>query len=435
MGEVNPSDVIKKHRNLNASASIPSYIHIYSVATEYIRGWFLGRFNNNFFKSININEKHVFDELRLFSKDELVKKEKPKLSITPSIDYDYDNNTLNQSQFGLDNIIMSGRLDRSFIKDYRHNLFLGMQIEELKFNYNFKMIFSTKTQQMDVAKYINMAFSVGNTKTYPIDIDFHIPYSVMLQLALDIDKELVENNKIKDIYKFLSYINSISELPILYKFNTNNGHHEFYIRMINSSIYIRKINKLSIDEGEYEGMLKNDFGIEFDIEVFINGPKLYIYYSNTDQNYIQLLENIQQINDIASFSDDIIKFSISMSEFPYIDENGWTQYLTTQYEKEDYLKYIDFTQLFDNLRILNIIKYHNSICVSPNTFINIMLMTGNKYIKEFNIDWDTCILELKEPVIDKNIYIAIYMDTKFINDYNITNGLLDTNARIKDIKV
>ena len=433
MIEVNPNDIIKKQRNLNASASIPSYIHIYSVTTEYIKRWFLSKFSDNFFKSININEKHVFDELRLFSKDELVKKEKPKLSITPMIDYEYDNDTLNQNQFGLDVIIQNGRLDRSFIKDYRHNLFIGMQIEELKFNYNFKMIFSTKSQQMNIAKYINMAFSIGNTKTYPIDLDFHIPYSIMYQLAKDIDNELVDSTKIKDIYKFLSYINSISELPILYKYNTNNGHNEFYIRMINSSIYIRKVNRLSIDEGEYEGMIKNDFSIEFDIEVLINGPKLYVYYSNTNQEHIELLGNIS--DSINMNNDDIIKFSVNMSEFPTIDSHGWTQYLTTQYEREENLEYIDFTQLFERFRLIDIIKYHNSISVSPNTFINILMKTENKNLYDFKIDWDTFIITFDKPINNSIIHIAMYMDTKFINDFNTTNNILNQNERIIDIEV
>lgn len=425
---VNPAEQLQTNYDLNCSISIPSYTHIYSVATEYIRQWFLSKFNNNFFKTVNMNEKHILDELRIKSGDEMIKQMKPKLSITPSIDYDYDKGTLNQNQFGLDILVSRGTLDRSFIKDFRRNLFIGMGIEELKFGYNFRMIFSTKATQLDVAKYINMAFSIGNTKTYPLDIDFHIPYSLMLQLAIDMNIGVVEDNKITNIFYFLNCLNHISELPIMYKFNTLNGNHEFYIRMRNSSIHINMMDKLSIDEGEYEGMLKDDFGIEFNIEVLIPAPKLYAYYSKTNHNSISLLES----SGNQYFEHDEIRYTIELSQFPEIDENNWNQYLTTQYHRDDNVDNIDFTPLFEELNVLDMIKYHNSIGVNPSTFINIKMYSGNKEFN-FTIDWENNVVKF-DPIHMHIINIALYMDTRFITDFNTNNyELLERYKKISSI--
>lgn len=423
---VNPAQTSQIYKSLNSSIAIPSYIHIYSVTTEYIKEWFLNKFNTGFFKNININDKHILDEFRIKTKDEMVKLNKPRLSITPAIDYDYDCDTLNHNQFGLDLLVQRGTIDRCFIKDYRRNLFIGMGIEELKFGYTFKMIFSTKTQQMDIYKFINMAFSIGSTKTLPIDLDFHIPYSLMLQLATDMNIGVVEDEKITNVIYFLNCLNSISELPIMYKLNTGSGRHEFYIRMKNSSIYIKSIDKVSVDEGEYEGMLKNDFGLEFNIEILIPGPKLYVYYSEEGRHNISLLESNN--NDIFN-NEDELRYTISLNRLPEVDENGWTQYLTTQYEQQKDLSEINFIPLFKDLRLLDMINHYNDMNIDPKTFINIKMFIGDIELL-YNMNWDTLLLTLNNIVDMKTIYIVLYMDTKLITEYSYIKEKLD--KRYKD---
>ena len=71
-------DQISLHRNL----STPSTIHGYSLAVEYMKNWFLKQFDDDYFKTVHINGKHVFDDYRRFSKTELLKIEKPAVKKT-----------------------------------------------------------------------------------------------------------------------------------------------------------------------------------------------------------------------------------------------------------------------------------------------------------------------------------------------------------------
>lgn len=64
---------------LYKALSIPSFVHGYSLAIEYIKSWFLGKFKefgfpDNYFKTVYINGKHVLDDWKYFNKDNIKKK-------------------------------------------------------------------------------------------------------------------------------------------------------------------------------------------------------------------------------------------------------------------------------------------------------------------------------------------------------------------------
>ena len=79
------------HRiRLNSDISVPSNIHGYSIGVEYMQKWFLDKFDKDFFKTIFVSGKSVFDDYRKLSKQELLSIEKPALSINPLLDIDFN---------------------------------------------------------------------------------------------------------------------------------------------------------------------------------------------------------------------------------------------------------------------------------------------------------------------------------------------------------
>ena len=184
-------DKLKQH--LNCSLSMPSTTHTYSVITEFIRKWFLSRFGN-YFKHVHIEGKHVFDDFRFLNISDILKKERPVLAIIPKITLEYNRDMLDSNQFGIDTMIKTGRLDRAIIRDFNRNTYIGTTLELLEIKYSFIMKLETRAQQIDLYKYICMVFSIGHSSVENIDLDYHIPYTLMLQLAHDAGYEVKDNN-------------------------------------------------------------------------------------------------------------------------------------------------------------------------------------------------------------------------------------------------
>ena len=83
-------DEIKLFRSL----SIPSEVHGYSIGVEFMRDWFMEKFPKDFFKTVYINGKNIMDDFRRFNKEKILIIEKPALAIIPSINIDYNRDTL-----------------------------------------------------------------------------------------------------------------------------------------------------------------------------------------------------------------------------------------------------------------------------------------------------------------------------------------------------
>ena len=120
------------------------------------------------------------------------------------------------------------------------------------------------------------------------------------------------------------------------------------------------------------------------IGVLIPAPKWYAYYSNTKHDMIAELTSERKENVLVS--------EISTITIPEINEKGWNNYLNIDYEEFDLEKIpeIDFTELFDNIRILPLIKQSLEMGIDPSVFIDIKTYNSDKEYK-VNIDWDTFI--------------------------------------------
>ena len=81
--------------SLKCDLFIPSYVHSLSIATEFIYNYVLSRFPENYFETIHIAGKHPFEDFRKLNRVGLTKAENPAVSLSYTIQYDYnDNNKL-----------------------------------------------------------------------------------------------------------------------------------------------------------------------------------------------------------------------------------------------------------------------------------------------------------------------------------------------------
>ncbi|MGL5749583.1 MAG: hypothetical protein ACRCXT_03575 [Paraclostridium sp.] len=407
----------KNKLELRQSLAIPSAVNSYSMAMEYMRNWFLDKFDSSYFKTIYINEKHISDDFRNFDNTKSLKSNKPSVAITPRIELDFDREGIDNYLFGNAMYIRKGRLDSAFFKDYEHNMFLDMRMSLLKMDFNFKVRVSSRAQQLDLYRYIEMACRIGATQEEDLDMDFHVPYSVMIQIAKDVGFD-VEGDRIINILEFISYVNSKSRLPILYKHRTINGRCEFFVRVPNNYVHISCLDKLDYDDGEKDGMVSSNYMIEFNATLKIPAPFFYTYYSEKDHNIV----------NTSTVDNTIGLYTINIPRIPTSNNKGWQTYLTTECYEDDKTKplSIEFKELIENTDLDKIISHHIDTHLSPEIFIDFKLFNNGKEV-EYSIDWRSLTILTNDCLDEAITTIVIYVDFKYMVDCNIEINELYSN--------
>lgn len=419
------SRIINKNEGYK-SMSIPSTIHTYSVAIEYMRKWFLSKFHGDYFGEDNANfwveGRHALDDFRSMTKEQMLKRTKPYASMGCQANLEYDRDKIDMYPFGMElYLARHSTAENPFFNDKIKNLCISQDFEVLELQFTFNIKFSTKAQQFDMYKYCKMAFRIGATQGEYIEYDQHLPYDLMRQLAIDAGFE-VANGKIVDVINFLRYLNTHSACPILYKYRNINGHDEFFVRVRNAYVHI-SIPEIDFDDGEREGHTTTNYGISFTATVRFPATKCYVYYSNNIHTEIQLKE---EIPGAACFS------TIRMIDAPMYNERGWKQIITTEYEDttiSDENTIIDLSDLLSTDLLGKVIRYTNSIFVSPNIFIEVRFFNNSEEIK-FDIDWNTFKATSRVPLKSRRSFISIYADLEYINNQSESIKALSNKSRV-----
>ena len=415
-------------KTLNRSICIPSAMQSYSLAIEFVKYWFLSKFPKDTFKTIYVDGKNIFDDFRRYSKTELIKRPKPSLSITPSIDWNFNNDNLDMYQYGLDMYQPRGLFNDSFFKDRDRQVYLGIKLETLAINFGIRARVETRGQQIDTYKFIQMAHRVGNMYGEDVDLDFHIPYALIIQIAEDLgfETDYCDNAtypRVKNIHAFLSYLNTHSVLPFLYKFRAENGKNEFFLRMQGMYVNINPTD-LNADDGDKEGHMNNNYTIDLSVEIRFPAPKFYSYYSNNEHKIKTVYSAWNQVNGLVSSV-----YTFKGTPIPDTNSRGWQLWLSTTWEEDEEnlekpLK-IDFSELFEAE-----LKEYIQSCIyqgmSPFIFCDIIMVNGGEHLVG-SMDWQTMTFTSKYPVRSLGTYIGVYLDMEYINNYLICTRESDKN--------
>lgn len=397
--------------------SIPSEVHVYSLGIEYMKQWFLEQFDSNYFKTVFINGKHIFDDYRKFNRERLTKQiKKPALAIMPSVDYAYNRENVDLEPGGRHILSRRSRyFNDALIQDKEHNIFLGMATKLTRMNFTFKVRVNTRAEQIDLYNFMKYAFRVGSTQGKIMSYDFHIPKEILLNIAQAAGFELEEVKKedvvidmrVKDVVKFLKYINGHSVYPVLYKMRTVNGNAEFFVRVPGMYTHIDNTDELSMDDGDRVDQIDSNFHIEMNCILDIPSPKYYFYYSRdmVDSRF-KYDKNFAGLYEFRNMS------------CPEKDEHGWEQYLSTEYFDDDHnVKKIHFRELLENHDFMQVLQRTMDSGISPSIFVNMKMYNNQKQVP-IKIDWenfDMLLLNKNELDIDES-YLTIYVDLEYMND-------------------
>jgi hypothetical protein len=328
----------------------------------------------------------------------------------------YNRDNVYLYQYGMNINMYNGLLDRAFFKDNKHNAFISVSCEEMSVSVNFKIKVSTKAKQLDLFRYLQLACRAGATENLNFDMDMHIPYNLMMQLASDVGFTINEDEeKIDNIIPFINYLNQNSLLPFMYKYRCINGKNEFFVRVVDTNMHLNIPGDISIDDGTRVDQMTKDFGLELTVNANMMAPKFYVYHSRNEHLIIErggLIEN----NESA-----YVFNSIKLPTIDNVDEHGWNQYLQTEYEEDTIDKPIDIdlSELFKGSDLEQLIEYTIATGLSPAIFLNFRIYNDGER-KHISVDYKNLIIHVEEPVTSYITNIFIYANLQYINDQLIS---------------
>ena len=407
---------------IESSMIIPHAAHGYAIGVEYVRDWFLKLFNDRidkplkdrFFKTIWVNGKHVMDNYQAYSSLSLIKKEKPMVAFTPVPDMQYDRDQLDVYYGNRDIYLRKFNHTKSFFQDYEHNIFLGMNVRDLRIQFQIKCRVETLSQQMDLYRKIEMYGGAGRTQYEYITADFHIPKEIMINIAKHAGfKFRIKDGifEVEDQSGFIKYLNKCSpKYPISYKLRNMNGQNEYFMRVYNVWVHLNKINKPDMQSGESQGKLYTNFDIDWDVELTIKVPSFYVYGSAqsvfTD---IPLEENT---------NNHIGLWTLKVLDIPKVNNKGWNLYFDTTYvyEQEELNQEeveINISSFFTEPIVKTMIETHLELNISPERFLSIAVFNFDNSA-ECEMDWEHEVLHIRHNKSGK-ITFACYIDSEYKN--------------------
>lgn len=397
------------HKKLMTSLCVPSFVHAYSLCISYMESWFMGKFPENYFKTVYVEGKHALAEFIRHDNQSngLIKRPKPALSITPTPDYSFTNNELN---WNLNNSNSHARMTHGrdiFFKDQDKHIIIGVNPEVLMINFNFKIKVNTRAKQVDIYRFILNNIGTTCTEGNYVDFDFHVPYDMMIQLANDIGFE-IKDNKILNILDFLDYVNSRSVFPIVYKVRLINGKNEFFIRARNY-VHIRYPNEIRLDDGERQGQISSNYILDYEVQVRFPCPRYYRYLSQYEHKKITTLDD----------EGNIKAYYVDFSSIPISNSKGWQTFseadlASTKEELHTQIK-IEFKELLEDTDLLSIIEFTKMQHLAPELFVDIKAYNNNSELL-IDIDWDNYIINTIEPISTEITRIVVYVDRKYLNE-------------------
>lgn len=439
IGEKEIVDIVNIDRfrpSLKCDLFIPSYVHSLSIATEFIYNYVLSRFPQEYFETIHVVGKHPFEDFRRLEKGNLVKRENPSVALSYSIQYDFNDNNLDYNLLSTNKYLKKSQWQRSFFKCPHKGLYIGMDLEAMMINYNFRFRVNTRAQQLDLYNRLRKVFRLGCTETIDIDCDFHLDRSMIEAIAKEAGYNVDnQTGEVVDPWNFTRFMNAYSQMPVLYKLRLINQKYEYFLRMRNLPVHLDFQNPLDVDDGSQTGMVTGDFIVEFQIAMRFPAPRTFALYNEGKWHHGVKVEQ----------NEGIKVFSMKVMDIPEENYKGWPMYGHSDYmaeEDEKEVKEIAIAELFKapvdikvGTSLDDIIQDAIDQFIDPNTFVEIAVYTNDLAINGTGripvmMDWPNRKILLPQGTSNSYFYLAIYIDREYVNSKVVEKTNADKNRII-----
>lgn len=286
-----------------------------------------------------------------------------------------------------------------------------MQMDMMLLNFTYRVKVPSRAMQLDLQKYMKLAFRTNLSESQDVDLDYVMPYPMMLFMARDLGFK-IKDDRICEPIKFLTYLNSRSYIPITYKRSNVNAREEYFVRVDHLPVRLL-IKDVTKDDGNKYGHIADDFNIEMQVEVRFPSMQLYVYFTKEEFTSISVGKEAYNI-------DNTLMMSLHYyDDPPAINDRGWKLTINAQWEEDKPGEInIDLNELFDG-ELSQIANYLTSKFISPSTFIDVQIYSNGMKLKDVNIDWGSMKLSAFNPTEKLVSTLAIYIDLEYLNSVRV----------------
>ena len=142
-------------KQLNKNITVAPLHQSYALCVEYMKHWFLQKFDSDFFSWIHVDGSHVFGNITKYTRQEIMSHnsdDRASLIIIPTIDDDYNRDRLDQNLFGLDQFINTTKIDKAFLQDPINHKYIMMKMDMMLLNFTYRVKVPTRAMQLDIQK-------------------------------------------------------------------------------------------------------------------------------------------------------------------------------------------------------------------------------------------------------------------------------------------
>lgn len=391
-----------------------SLAHSFGTITSIVIDYFKSKFPENYFKREFVNTEMSLNGLRKIRSDIMrVKAHKPILIVQPVIDFNdmpefINNNIMNSTLIEIyDNRRPSYDLMGVF-QDYERDIYLQAKVSRYKIRYEFTIILETDMQAINVCNYLMSTIRHEHPFRMGKMTEIEVPNFIINQLSSDSEIPII-NPELNSRGEFLTYLNSNSHYPFLYKFQTSTGN-PMYFLYVDNTLTLLFNDKPSMDRSSRNNMIKGTASITESLNVEFNTISTFYYTSGNEP-----ITKAPDLNDIITNTTIIID-RIPMIELTKTNELGWRLYSSVLYEVEDVNDRVSIRELID-ADIIKCIDYNKENGVDNNIFLDIRIVNGDgpMPIDDYSFDWDTYELVTSNNKINTTYRIAIYVNSNYVN--------------------
>ena len=384
------------------------------VALDYVKSFF----SEDFFKTTHISTKVAYRQLDVFrSKKEFWKLHKPMLILRPRIELDdsskwFYNSTEANRVHNAHNGVEFGCMIPLFV-DKIHGTNISFLWNRLKIYYDVVIVLGTANSQLNIAHALNNMIVPNSPFMINTSLEGFIPKNIIYSACNRVGIQS------KDTPKVLEYMNSLSKVPITYKFKNGSGNNEFF------ALYPTKIeaiiSDISIDDGNNKGLAQDNFTISFTMACGFNCMSTFYCLMN-DGNDNMITDPIDNTDYLESGACIVPIFTIPiLTNFPV--KPGWRIASSPMFTVEP--KYvngepIDETDISSIITpsIHQILNHQKGMNLPLELFMEFKLYADRTELipnEDYEIDLDKFIIRTKKCIKSATYRLFLLINNAYIH--------------------
>lgn len=392
-----------------------SLAHSFGNITAIVLKYFKSKFPEGYFNKEFINTEMSLNGIRRIRDDIMkIKAQAPILIVNPIIDFndmpEFINNGIMNSTFI--EIYDNRRPDYDLMgifQDYMKEIYLQGKVSRYRIKYDISIILKTDMQAINLCNYLMSVFRHEHPFRMDKMTEIETPNFIIDQISIDSELPIIDPDT-ESRGAFLTYLNSNSKYPFLYKFQSSTGNTRYFLYADNTLTLLFN-DKPNMERSSRNNMIKGNATVTESLSVDFNTISTFYYTSGNEP-----ITPVPDLNDIITNTSIVIE-QIPMISLSKVNERGWQLYSTVLYTLENSAEDRSLIKELLDKDIINCIEYNTVNGIDNNIFIEMQIVNddGPLPVDKYTIDWNTYELITLDGNIEQTHRMAIYVDNDYVN--------------------